>query len=84
MMLFPTVLFFSPSLSIKMSQDISVDVLIISSALWQKFFVDNSMGINKKVISITLVLDLNILAFLSLDDNALFHSRLCRWVNGLY
>jgi len=38
----------------------------------------------KKAISITLVLDLNILAFLGLDDNALFHSRLCRLVSGSY
>jgi len=36
------------------------------------------------VISITLVLDLNILAFLGVGDNALLHSRLCRLVNGSY
>jgi len=58
-------------------------VLINSSALWQKFCVDNSIDI-KKAISITLVYDLNILAFLGLGDNVLFHSRLCRLVRVSY
>ena len=39
---------------------------------------------SKKAISITLVLDLNTLAFLGVGDNTLFHSRLCRLVSGLY
>ena len=38
----------------------------------------------KKIISMTLALDFNILAFLDLGDNALFHSRLCRLCIGLY
>ena len=38
----------------------------------------------KKAISITLVLDLNTLAFLGLGDNALFHSRFCSMVSGSY
>ena len=38
----------------------------------------------KKAISITLVLDLNTLAFSGLGDNALFHSRLCRLVSASY
>ena len=66
-----------------MLQDVFVDTLINSLALWQEFCVDNSMGI-KKAISITLVLDLNTLIFLGLGDNALFHSRLCRLVSGSY
>ena len=58
-------------------------VLINSLALWQEFCVDNSMDI-KKAISITLVLDLNTLAFLGLGDDALFHARLGRLVSGSY
>ena len=36
------------------------------------------------MISITLVLDLNTLAFLGLGDNVLYNSRLCRLVSGSY
>ena len=39
---------------------------------------------SKKAISITLVLELNILAFLGLGDNALFNLRLCHLVSGSY
>ena len=39
---------------------------------------------SRKAISITLVLDMDTLAFLGLDDNALFYSRLCRLVSGSY
>ena len=65
------------------SQEVFVDMLINSLALWQEFWVDNSMDI-KKAISITLVLDSNTLAILGLGDNLLFHSRLRRLVIGSY
>ena len=65
------------------SQDVFVDLLINSLALWQEFCVDNFMT-SKKAISIILVLDLNIIAFLVLGDNALFHSRFCRLMSGSY
>ena len=39
---------------------------------------------SKKEINITLTLDLDIFAFFGLGDIGLFHSRLCRLVNGSY
>ena len=81
---FPQLSSFLPHWAHQTSQDVFVDMLIDSLALWQEFCKDNSIDMKKKAISITLVLDLNTLAFLGLGDNALFLSRLCHLMSGVY
>ena len=71
---FPQFSSFPPHWAHQTSQDVFVDVLINSLALWQEFCVGSSMNIRKS--------DQHHLGFLG--DNALIHSRLCRLVSGLY
>jgi len=79
MPLFLTVLFFSSLLSASDVARCNSLALQVAKILHGQFH-----GHQKKVISITLVLDLNIIVFLGLGDNVLFHSRLCHLVSGPY
>jgi len=79
---FPQFSSFLPHWAHQTSQDVFIDVLINNLALWQKFCLENSMDIKKKKRSASPWFWIwNILAFLGLGDNALFHSRLCRLVS---
>ena len=64
-------------------QDVLVEVLINGLAWCQEFCVGNSMDI-KKSGQHYLGFGLELVAFLGLGSNALFHSRLCRLVSGSY
>ena len=64
-------------------KDFPIKRLIDSLSWWQKFLVDDLLTV-KKTMSINLILDLLILAFLGWGEFAVWHSRLWRFVSGSY
>ena len=65
-------------------KDFSIKSLIDSLSCWHKFLVDDPLTFKKKQMSIDLILDLLILAFLGQGDFAVCYSRLWRLVSGSY
>ena len=64
-------------------KDFPVKCLIDSLSWWHKFLVDDPLTV-KKQMSINLILDLLILAFVGRGEFAVCHSRLWRFVSGSY
>jgi len=66
-------------------KDFPIKSLIDSLYWWYKFLVDDSLTVRKKKqMSIDLILDLLILAFLRRREFAVCHSRIWRFVSGSY
>ena len=65
-------------------KDFPIKSLIDSLSLWHKFLVDDPLAVKKKQMSIDLILDLLILAFLGRGEFPVCHSRLWRFVSGSY
>jgi len=69
----------------KSFKDSPIKSLIDSLSWWHRFLVDDPLTVkNKKHISIDLILDLLILAFLGRGEFAVCHPLLWRFVSGSY
>ena len=64
-------------------KEFPINSLIDSLSWWHKFLVDDPLTVKKKM-SIDLILDLLILAFLGRGEFGVSHFRFWRFVSGLY
>ena len=65
-------------------KDFPIKSLIDSLPWWHTFLVDDPLTVKKKQISVDLIFDLLILAYLGRGEFAVCHSRLWRFVSGSY
>ena len=68
---------------IETNENLLVEVLIYCFTLMHKFMMNHTILI-KKAISMTLIFDFNMRAFLGLGDSAVFDCMLCLFVSGSY